>query len=53
MLITQEIVSNWNWDEIIEVSAQTSHCIAATMRSRSEECLHKGRGHLEDIMDKK
>jgi len=23
------------------------------MRSRSEECLHKGRGHLEDIMDKK
>ena len=53
MLITQEIVANWNWDEIIEVSSQTLHCIAANMRSRSEECLHKARGHLEDIMVKK
>lgn len=52
MLITQEIVLNWNWDDIIEVSAQTLHCTAANMRLSSEECLHKGRGHLEDIMFK-
>jgi hypothetical protein len=53
MLITQATVSNRNWDEIIEVPVHTLHCIAANKRSMSEECLHKGRGHLEDIMFKK